>query len=85
MSYDAAPEHVKLAVEIIRQVENMQLPEDTVVEAVLLIMQDTLNKMPQEERFIWRNRLSRIFELPPSLRASLPDTFDSYDLKKNMH
>ena len=85
MSYDEAPEHVKLAVELIRQLENMKYPEEAVVEAALLIMQDTLNKMDQEERLVWRNRLSRIFELPPSLRASMPRAFSSYSLKKNMH
>jgi len=83
MGYETAPEHVKLAVELIRQIENMQTPEDTVIEALVLITQDTLNKMPQEERLIWRNRLSHIFELPPSLRASMPKTSNFYDLKKD--
>ncbi len=64
MSYDDAPEHVKLAVEIIRQVELLHFEDDTVMEAALLVIQDTLRKLPQHERLSWRQRLCEILKVP---------------------
>ena len=64
MSYEQAPEHVKLAVELIRQVENLDFEEETVLEASLLVIQDTLNKLPQNSRLFWRQRLSGILRAP---------------------
>ena len=61
MSYEDVPEHVRLAVEIIRQVENLNFAEDVVAEAMVLILQDAVAKMPEEHRIRWKNRLSRIF------------------------
>ena len=64
MALDEAPEHVKLAVDMIRQMENLDFANETVVEACLLVIQDTLNKLSQEDRRFWRNRLSSILSLP---------------------
>lgn len=64
MSYDDTPEHVKLAVEIIRQVELLHFEDDTVVEAALLVIQDTLRKLPQSESIAWRQRLCEILKVP---------------------
>ncbi|CAM3601333.1 DUF2496 domain-containing protein [Parendozoicomonas haliclonae] len=64
MSYDNAPEHVQLAVDMIRQMENLDFPNETVLEACLLVMQDTLNKMGREDRVAWRTRLSSILSAP---------------------
>ena len=66
MSYDDAPEHVKLAVEIIRQVELLHFENDTVMEAALLVIQDTLRKLPQHESVPWRQRLCEILKVPNS-------------------
>ncbi len=81
MTFENASDHVMLAVEIIRQIENMQVADETAVEAVMLVIQDILNKMPREERLIWRNRLSRTFELPPSLKSNLSDVSFRYEYK----
>ncbi|MCK5894509.1 MAG: hypothetical protein KAG53_08930 [Endozoicomonadaceae bacterium] len=64
MSYDDTPEHVKLAVEIIRQVELLHFEDDTVMEAALLVIQDTLRKLPQSESIAWRQRLCEILKVP---------------------
>ena len=66
MGYETAPEHVRLAVDLIRKVESMGVCEHVIIEATILVMQDTLNKLPRDERFVWRNRLNRVFSLPAS-------------------
>ncbi|WP_281646699.1 DUF2496 domain-containing protein [Parendozoicomonas sp. Alg238-R29] len=66
MSMDDAPEHVKLAVDMIRQMENLNFPNETVLEACLLVIQDTLNKLESNDRLFWRNRLSSILSAPGS-------------------
>lgn len=71
MSYDDTPEHVKLAVEIIRQVELLHFEDDTVVEAALLVIQDTLRKLPQPERVAWRQRLCEILEVSNGAQSLL--------------
>ncbi len=65
-SYDDAPEHVQLAVDLIRQMENLGFPNETVLEACLLVTQDTLNKLGREDRLAWRSRLSSILSAPAS-------------------
>ena len=64
MDVDEAPEHVKLAVDMIRQMENLNFANETVLEACLLVIQDTLNKLKTEDRIFWRNRLSNILSAP---------------------
>ena len=68
MAYEEEPEHVKLAVDMIRQMENLDFPEDTVLEACLLVMQDTLNKLPGDHRLEWRQRLGSILSAPGSYK-----------------
>lgn len=63
-SYDDAPEHVQLAVDMIRQMENLDFPNETVLEACLLVIQDTLNKLERKDRIAWRMRLSSILSAP---------------------
>lgn len=63
-SYDDAPEHVQLAVDMIRQMENLDFPNETVLEACLLVIQDTLNKLDRNDRVAWRMRLSGILSAP---------------------
>ena len=71
MAYDEAPDHVKLAVDMIRQIEHLQFPEETVLEASLLVIQDTLNKLPGDHRLLWRQKLSSILSAPGSLKSSI--------------
>lgn len=55
---DGAPEDIALAVEIIRQLENLDYPEESILRAMIHICQDTLNKLPNDEaREFWRQRL----------------------------
>lgn len=55
---DGAPEDIALAVEIIRQLENLNYPEENILKAMVHICQDTLNKLPNDEtREFWRQRL----------------------------
>ncbi len=64
MAYDDAPEHVQLAVNMIQQMERLDFPDETILEACLLVIQDTLNNMNREERVTWRIRLSGILSAP---------------------
>ena len=68
MALEEAPEHVRLAVDMIRQMENLDFPHDTVLEACLLVIQDTLNKLPDEQRLYWREHLGRILGAPNSFK-----------------
>ncbi|WP_257263513.1 hypothetical protein [Endozoicomonas sp. ONNA2] len=55
---DGAPEDIALAVEIIRQLENLDYPEENILRAMVHICQDTLNKLPNDgTREFWRQRL----------------------------
>ncbi|MTI14439.1 DUF2496 domain-containing protein [Sansalvadorimonas verongulae] len=69
MQLDDAPEHVKLAVDMIHQMENLAFPNETILEACLLVIQDTLNKLEQEDRLFWRNRLSGLLSTPGSKKS----------------
>ena len=64
MSLNDAPDHVKLAVDMICQMENLQFAEETVLEACLLVIQDTLNKLSGEDQLLWRQRLSGMLTTP---------------------
>ncbi len=57
MEIEEAPEHVKLAVDMIRQMENLGFENETVLEGCLLVIQDTLNKLDSTDRQSWRNRM----------------------------
>ncbi|WP_422450104.1 MULTISPECIES: hypothetical protein [unclassified Endozoicomonas] len=55
---DGASEDIALAVEIIRQLENLNYPEENILKAMVHICQDTLNKLPNDgTREFWRQRL----------------------------
>ncbi|WP_257294990.1 hypothetical protein [Endozoicomonas sp. YOMI1] len=55
---DRASEDIALAVEIIRQLENLNYPEENILMAMVHICQDTLNKLPNDgTREFWRQRL----------------------------
>lgn len=55
---DEAPEDIALAVEIIRQLEILDYPEENILMAMVHICQDTLNKLPNDgTREFWRQRL----------------------------
>ena len=64
MSYENAPDHVKLAVELIQFTENIGCSEETALEASLLMLQDILNKLPPDQRESWRNKLYAVFVRP---------------------
>ncbi|WP_152554152.1 hypothetical protein [Endozoicomonas elysicola] len=55
---DGAPEDIALAVEIIRQLENLNYPEESILRAMVHIFQDTLNKLPNDgTREYWQQKL----------------------------
>lgn len=55
---EGASEDIALAVEIIRQLENLNYPEENILKAMVHICQDTLNKLPNDgTREFWRQRL----------------------------
>ncbi len=52
------PEDVALAVEIIRQLENLNYPEEAILQAMIYVCQDTLKKLPDNNlREQWRNKI----------------------------
>ena len=61
---EGAPEDITLAVEIIRQLENLAYPEESILKAMVHVCQDTLNKLPNDgTREYWRQTL--LAELSP--------------------
>ncbi len=55
---DGAPEDIALAVEIIRQLEKLDYPEESILRAMIHVCQDTLNKLPNDEtRKLWQQKL----------------------------
>ena len=60
---DNSPEDISLAVEIIRQLENLEYPEESILQAMIYICQDTLKKLPEgDHREIWRQKLACAFQ-----------------------
>lgn len=54
-----APDDIGLAVEIIRQLENLDYHEKDILQAMIYICQDTLKKLPNREaREEWRKRIT---------------------------
>ena len=45
---DGAPEEIALAVEIIRQLENLDYPHESILKAMGHVCVDTLNKLPND-------------------------------------
>ncbi len=55
---DDAPEDIALAVEIIRQLENLDYSRESILKAMVHICNDTLNKLPDNgPRAYWRQQL----------------------------
>ncbi|WP_263080537.1 hypothetical protein [Endozoicomonas sp. Mp262] len=53
------PEDIALAVEIIRQLENLAYPEEAILQAMIYVCKDTLNKLPdQASKAHWRNKIT---------------------------
>ena len=51
-------EDIALAVEIIRQLENLGYPEESILQAMMYVFQDTLQKLPSEkEKKDWQQRI----------------------------
>ncbi|MDP0561369.1 MAG: hypothetical protein QS721_03140 [Candidatus Endonucleobacter sp. (ex Gigantidas childressi)] len=56
---DNAPEEIALAVEVIRQLENLSYPADSILQSMVYICRDTLSKLPDEQaREKWRNKIT---------------------------
>ncbi|MRI33503.1 hypothetical protein EOPP23_10950 [Endozoicomonas sp. OPT23] len=55
--FEQLPEDVALAVEIIRQIENLGYDADTVLKAMSHICLDTLAKLSEEDRLNWQKKL----------------------------
>lgn len=58
---EGASEEIALAVEIIRQLENLEYPEDSILQAMILVCKDTLQKLPEDRRIFWQQTLSKAF------------------------
>ncbi|WP_067515146.1 hypothetical protein [Endozoicomonas ascidiicola] len=55
---EGAPEDIALAVEIIRQLENLNYSEESILQAMIMIFRDTLNKLPDDDsRKYWQQKL----------------------------
>ncbi|WP_330927005.1 hypothetical protein [Candidatus Sororendozoicomonas aggregata] len=55
---DNTPEDIALAVEIIRQLENLEYPEHSILQAMIYVFQDTLKKLPSDkEKKDWQQRI----------------------------
>ncbi|WP_299731245.1 hypothetical protein [uncultured Endozoicomonas sp.] len=55
---EGAPEDIALAVEIIRQLENLNYSEESILQAMIMIFRDTLNKLPDDgSREYWQQKL----------------------------
>ena len=54
---DNMSEEMTLAIEIIRQLENLDYPPETVLQAMTIICQDTLNKLSDDDRKKWQQFL----------------------------
>ena len=58
---EGASEDIALAVEIIRQLENLEYPEESILQAMIMVCQDTLQKLPEDRRQYWQQKLSGSF------------------------
>ena len=62
MPDDDIDTHVMLAIDLMHQIEKMNCNEEIVLEAGLLLIQDTLQKMHRDRRSLWANRISSTLE-----------------------
>ena len=69
MTDESTPVHVQLAVDMLYQIERLDVADDVVLEAGLLVIQNTLHKMKSEERMAWRYRLSDVLGMPLSKKT----------------
>ena len=58
---EGTSEEIALAVEIIRQLENLEYPEESILQAMVLVCKDTLQKLPEDRRIHWQQKLSEAF------------------------
>lgn len=58
---EGASEEIALAVELIRQLENLDYPEESILQAMILVCKDTLQKLPEDRRIYWQKKLSESF------------------------
>ncbi|WP_448216024.1 hypothetical protein [Endozoicomonas sp. 2B-B] len=54
---DQHPEDIALAIEIIRQLENLNYQPETILQAMMHICRDSLGKLPEQEKEQWRAKL----------------------------
>ncbi|WP_062268116.1 hypothetical protein [Endozoicomonas arenosclerae] len=59
---DQLPEDIALAIEIIRQLENLNYQPETVLQAMMHVCKDSLGKLPERERENWKARLAAELE-----------------------
>ena len=57
--FEQLPDDVTLAVEIIRQIENLGYDPETILNAMSHICLDTLAKLPADQRKSWQEKLSQ--------------------------
>lgn len=51
---DDLSEEMALAIEIIRQLENLDYSPETTLQAMMIVCQDTLNKLSDSDRKNWQ-------------------------------
>ncbi len=55
-------EDIALAVEIIRQLENLNYPNESILQAMIYVCEDTLKKLPADQKEQWREKLETTFQ-----------------------
>ena len=55
MDVDDLPEEMALAIEIIRQLENLDYRPETIIQAMTIVCQDTLNRLSDDDCKNWRH------------------------------
>lgn len=65
---EGSSEDIALAVEIIRQLENLEYPEESILQAMIYVCKDTLQKLPEDRRQYWLQKLSVSFPTEEILR-----------------
>ena len=56
MIMDHESEYMALAVEIIRQLENLDYSVACILQAMIIVCEDTLNKLPPEQQETWQKK-----------------------------
>ena len=70
---DGVSEDISLAVEIIRQLENLDYPAEHILKAMIHVCRDTLNKLPNNEaREFWQKHLIEEFLDSPANHSTEP-------------